>query len=69
MKTETFTINWDSSNPYAPVIGKTAIFTTWDGERLVGTIAKGAKSGAFPRIEFADGTWARLSNTIEVVVA
>ena len=69
MTTEMITLNWNSSNPYAPVIGKTAIFTTWDNERLVGTVAKNAKDGAYPRIEFADGTWARLTDIIEVVGA
>jgi hypothetical protein len=69
MTTEMITLNWDSSNPCAPVIGKTAIFTTWDNERLIGTVAKKATDGAYPRIEFADGTWARLADTVEVVVA
>jgi len=69
MKTEMITLNWNSSNPYAPVIGKKAVFTTWDNERLVGTVVKNAKGGAYTRIEFADGTWARLSETIEIVVA
>jgi hypothetical protein len=69
MKTKMITLNADSSNPYAPVIGKTAIFTTWDNERLVGTVAKNAKDGAYCRIEFTDGTWARLTDIIEVVVA
>jgi hypothetical protein len=69
MKTEMITLNWNSSKPYAPVIGKKAVFTTWDNERLVGTVVKKATDGAYPRIEFADGTWARLTDTVEVVVA
>jgi hypothetical protein len=69
MKSKMITLDWNSSNPCAPVVGKTAIFTTWDNERLIGTVAKNAKDGAYPRIEFTDGTWARLSDTIEIVVA
>lgn len=69
MKSKMITLDWNSSNPCAPVVGKTAIFTTWDNERLVGTVVKNAKDGAYPRIEFADGTWARLTDIIEVVGA
>jgi hypothetical protein len=69
MTIEIITLNWDSSNPYSSVIGKTAIFTTWDNERLVGTVAKKATDGAYLRIEFADGTWARLTDTVEIVSA
>lgn len=45
-------------------IGTPAVFTTWEGERRVGTITRW--SAGYPVAEFPDGTWARLDSTVEV---
>lgn len=47
-------------------IGLSVVFTTSEGERRVGTIARW--DAGYPVAEFADGTWARLDFTIEVAL-
>ena len=48
-------------------IGLSAVFTTWEGERLVGTITHWSQDGMFPCVTFDDGTWARLDRRMEIV--
>ena len=47
-------------------IGLDAIFTSHNGERTVGAITH-FKDNRFPCVTFADGGWARLDLTIELV--
>jgi hypothetical protein len=47
--------------------GLQAVFTTWEGERLVGTITH-FKDAMYPCVTFDDGTWARLDLSVELVV-
>lgn len=53
----------------APILGKSAVYTTWEGDRLVGTVerAKGALINDLPIVRFADGRWARLGSLVEIV--
>lgn len=44
-----------------------AIFTTWEGERLMGTITHFTPDGMFPCVTFPDGKWARLNLDVEIV--
>ena len=48
-------------------IGLKAIYTTWEGERLVGTITHWSADGMFPCVTFDDGTWGRLNHDLEIV--
>jgi len=50
-------------------LGTQAVFTTWEGERLIGTITHWSDYGSYPCVTFADGTWARLDLDVEVVNA
>ncbi len=51
-------------------IGMRAVFTTWEGERLVGTITHFDSQGqGFPVVTFPNGRWARLDSQIELVNA
>jgi hypothetical protein len=50
-------------------IGLKAIYTTWEGERLVGTITHWSTDGMYPCVTFADGTWGRLNHEVEIVNA
>lgn len=47
-------------------IGTDVVYTTFEGDRLEGTIAR--FSGGYPVAVFPDGRWVRLDLTIEVVV-
>ena len=57
----------NSSEYQARWLGTQVIYTTWDGERIQGTIT-GFKQW-FAVATFADGTWARLDQQVEVVNA
>jgi len=46
-------------------IGRKAIFTTWEGQEMVGTI-DGFHQG-YPRVVFPDGRWARLDRVVTLV--
>lgn len=46
-------------------LGVRAVHTTWDGERLAGTITRW--EGGWPILTLPDGRWARLDTAIEVV--
>jgi len=48
-------------------IGTRVIFTGWNGERHEGVISR--FDGNYPVATFADGRWARLDRTIEIVNA
>lgn len=48
-------------------VGTRAVYTTWDGERRIGTITHWRDG--WPCITFAEGTWARLTSHIEVADA
>ena len=47
-------------------LGLNAVFTSFNGERTVGTITH-FTDNRFPCVTFADGGWARLDLTIELV--
>ena len=47
-------------------IGLNAVFTSFNGERTVGTITH-FQDNRFPCVTFTDGTWSRLDLTIELV--
>jgi hypothetical protein len=46
-------------------IGTQVVFTSYDGDRTVGTITRW--DDLYPVATFADGTWARLGLDVEVV--
>lgn len=48
-------------------IGLSAIHTSWDGTRSVGTITHFTPNGMYPCVTFPDGTWARLDREVEIV--
>jgi hypothetical protein len=48
-------------------LGAKVVFTSYEGERIVGEITKWDASGLFPIASFADGSWARLDSSVEVV--
>jgi len=48
-------------------IGTQVIYTTWEGDKIQGTITGWAQY--FPIATFSDGTWARLDSQVEVVNA
>ena len=60
-------------NPSLAVVGRRAIFTTYEGERVEGVVEAPltgpAATGRFPIVRFADGRWARLDSRIEIVNA
>jgi hypothetical protein len=56
---DTYTDQW---------IGVQAVFTTYGGDRLVGTIT-GFADHFYPVVTFPDGRWARLGTAVEVVDA
>lgn len=72
MNTQTVSLTPASAGapePMDALVGRRAVYTTWDGERIVGTLAReGRKSG--PRhmwIEFDNGTHAIASGSVEVL--
>ena len=48
-------------------IGTEVIYTTWEGDKIQGTITGWAQY--HPIATFADGTWARLDSQVEVLNA
>lgn len=57
-----------------PIIGRTAVFITYDHDVLVGTVEASQGGPAYPSphgphlvLRFADGTWARLDSTVILV--
>ena len=46
--------------------GMQAVFTTWEGDRIVGTITH-FKDNMYPCVTFDNGQWARLDLSIELV--
>jgi hypothetical protein len=60
-------------NPTDAIVGRRAIFTTYEGERMEGTVEPPltgpCSTGRFPIVRFADGRWARLDSLIEIVNA
>lgn len=48
-------------------LGMRAVYTTWEGERLIGTITHWSRCGNFPCVTFTDGTWGRLDSDLEIV--
>ena len=48
-------------------LGTEVIYTTWEGDKLQGTITRWAQY--HPIATFSDGTWARLDDVVEVVNA
>lgn len=48
------------------VVGMRAVYTTYDGDKLIGTITRWERG--YPIIEFDDGRWARLDNDAITVV-
>ena len=48
-------------------IGLSAIHTSWEGTRTVGTITHFTRDGMYPCVTFPDGTWARLDHEVEIV--
>jgi hypothetical protein len=46
-------------------IGTQVMFTTWEGQKIQGTITRWAQY--HPIATFSDGTWARLDSQVEVV--
>lgn len=50
------------------LVGRRAIYTTYEGERMEGVIEAGSQvSGWRPIIRFADGRWGRTGDRVEVV--
>ena len=50
------------------IVGRRAIYTTWEGDRMEGVIeAPMRMSGGFPIIRFADGRWGRCDQRVEIV--
>lgn len=48
-------------------IGTQVIYTTWEGDKIQGTITGWAQY--HPIATFSDGTWARLDSQVEVINA
>lgn len=78
IKTETVTFDWAAFEDYSyryltTLIGCQVLYTTFDGEPIIGIIedSEGSKftNGKPIRIRFADGGWAVLSDTFEIVMA
>jgi hypothetical protein len=78
IKTETVTFNWEALDLYEyrylnTLIGCRVVYTATDGKKLIGVIedAEGSKfTNRKPvRIRFADGGWANLADTFEMVMA
>lgn len=49
-----------------PHYGKRAVYTTYDGQKLVGVLEDAGMH--WPVIRFPDGRWARADNEIRLVV-
>jgi hypothetical protein len=60
-------------NPSLAIVGRRAIFTTYEGERLEGVVEAPltgpCSTDYFPIVRFADGRWARLDSQIAIVSA
>jgi hypothetical protein len=77
MQTTTWTRNGDLDGSECPIdgdsfsfiYGQRAVYTTYDGERMVGTVeAANEVSSGYPIIRFEDGRWGRCDETVELVV-
>lgn len=75
-QTETFDLSRERGKAYdahrpdpaRALVGRSAVFTTYDGDRLVGTIEPmTAWRAGYPTVRFPDGKWARLDNVVELV--
>lgn len=49
----------------AAIVGRQAIFTTYDGEDLTGTVE--ATDSHYPIIRFGNGTWARCDDVVHLI--
>ena len=62
----------DHAAAHAYLIGRRAVFTTYEGEEVIGTLEAPqtgpASTGGYLVIRFADGKWARADDTIVLVV-
>ncbi len=71
MSTATFDIQRETGHgrrAVEAIVGRRAIYTTWEGERLEGVIeAPTSLSGGYPVIRFADGRWGRCDQRVEIV--
>lgn len=71
MSTATFDINREMSHgrrAVEAIVGRRAIYTTWEGERIEGVIeAPTRMSSGLPIIRFADGRWGRCDQRVEIV--
>lgn len=78
MKTTTFDLaaaesKWRPGrpNPSTAIVGRRAVFTTFDGAQLVGTVEAPltgpAGTGRFPIVRFDSGKWARLDSQVELI--
>jgi len=69
-RTETITLDLGNDVKHArtldALIGRQAVYTTFEGERLVGIVT--SHDGHFARVTFPNGKWARLDSTIELVI-
>jgi hypothetical protein len=56
-----------TEHPWEPIVGRRAIFTTAAGDRLQGTVQPPTRmSSGYPIVRFANGTWARCDDLIEL---
>jgi len=61
--------DFDEVDHVAEVVGRKAVFTTYEGERIIGTVEAGDRwSSGMAKIRFDDGRWGRADSTIELVV-
>lgn len=53
----------------AEIVGRRAVYTTSEGERMVGVVeAPTRHSSGYPIIRFEDGRWGRADADVELVV-
>lgn len=76
MQTTTWTANHNLDGSDCPIpgdafsfiYGRRAVYTTYDGERMVGTVEPATPtSSGYPVIRFEDGRWGRGDETFELV--
>jgi hypothetical protein len=71
MRTETYDVTANTTETRdgaRAIIGRQAVFTTYEGERMVGTIEPHPMGQWLPVIRFADGRWGRVDNRVEIVL-
>ncbi len=58
-----------SEPEWAAIVGKRAVFATFTGERLLGTVEAPipAVSSGYPVIRMDDGTWGRCGDAIHLI--